>query len=487
VIAPSQRQDLGLRPWPEAPSPHRSFWLRQALAQDGGARIEPLGGDQRFDVCIIGGGFTGLWTALRLRERDAGLSIAIVEADVCGAGASGRNSGGTGHWWSKAPILLRALGSEDGAYLLDRSVAILDDMRSYIAAHEIDCQLRREPAAWTTTTQAQVGGWNAVFAAAGKLDRTPPYRILDKEELRERFGTGPFFTGVVEDAGTRIQPALLARALRRQAIRQGIRIFERSPVTRILSRDLDVLVEGRQGSIVAGQIVLAANAWMAHLPAFRARTMVVSSEIVITEPIGDIVRERGLAHRPGGVTSSQMLNYGGYTPDGRVYVGGAGGTMAFRSRIGPEFDYSARAVASVKRDFAYLYPELHDVPVVDGWSGPIDRSASGFPMVGRLDDPRIHYAIGFTGHGVSATAMAGHAIAGALLDIETPWTHAAALLQRMTDRIFPPEPLRYVAGRVVRRSVARKELAERDARLPSWWDRKLAPAAVATWRASSTL
>lgn len=487
MLAPSRRQDLRLRPWPGGPVSNRSFWLKQALAQDGDARIEALGGDQRFDVCIVGGGFAGLWTALRLREQDAGLSIAIVEADVCGAGASGRNSGGTGHWWSKAPVLLRTLGREDGAYLLDRSVAILDDLRGYIAAHQIDCQLRREPAAWTTTTRAQVGGWNAVFAAAEKLDRPPPYRVLDPEELRERFGKGPFFTGVVEEAGTRIQPALLARALRRQALAQDIRIFERSPVERIASRDWDVLVEGRNGSIAAGQVVLAANAWMAHLPPFRARTMVVSSEIVITEPIGDIVQERGLARRPGGVTSSLMLNYGGYTPDGRVYVGGAGGTMAFRSRIGPEFDYSPQAVASVRRDFAYLYPELHDVPVVDGWSGPIDRSASGFPMVGRLDDPRIHYAIGFTGHGVSATAMAGHAIAGALLGMQTPWTHAATLLQGMTDRIFPPEPLRYLAGRVVRSSVARKELAERDDRVPSWLDRKLAPVAVATWRARSTI
>jgi glycine/D-amino acid oxidase-like deaminating enzyme len=479
--APSTHVDLTFRPWPRHASPHRSFWLREALAADAGAEGAPLTGDHRYDVCIVGGGFTGLWTALRLREQDAALRIAIVEADICGSGASGRNSGGTGHWWGKLPVLLRLLGTDDAKEVLAKSVGILDDIRSFVAREEIDCKLRREPAAWTTTTRAQVGGWNAVYAAADRIGLTPPYRRLDPAEIRALFGRGPFYTGVVEDAGTRLQPALLARGLRCLACDRGIDIFEHTAVSFIISRAADVLVDTGTGRIATQQVVLAANAWMAHLPQFRASTMVVSSEIVITEAIPEVIAHFGLANRPGGVTSSQMLNYGGYTPDRRVYVGGAGGTIAYRAKIGPGFDRSAWATASVEGDFRYLYPELAEIPIVEAWSGPIDRSATGLPVFGRLSDPRVHYAIGYTGHGVAASAIGGRAIADAILNRDTEWTNVARLLRRTQQRIFPPEPLRYLAGRVVQKAVVRKETAERLGQRVGPFDSRLAKLAYATF------
>ncbi len=140
-------------------------------------RLEPpnrLFGEQPFDVCIVGGGFTGLWTANRLRDQDAGASIAIVEADLCGAGASGRNSGGISHWWSKLPTLLRTLGRDDATFLLDRSVAILDDIRGFVAREQIDCELRRGPSVWTATARAHVGAWEGVLRAAEKIGSSEP-------------------------------------------------------------------------------------------------------------------------------------------------------------------------------------------------------------------------------------------------------------------------------------------------------------------------
>ncbi|HEY1722966.1 MAG TPA: FAD-binding oxidoreductase [Magnetospirillaceae bacterium] len=472
--------DLSFRPWLRR-APHRSYWLREALASDAMLEQPSLTGDHRYDVCIVGGGFTGLWTAIRLREQDAALRIAIVEADICGSGASGRNSGGTGHWWGKLPTLLRLLGKDDGVQVLNQSVAILDDLRGFIAAEGIDCRLRRGPAAWTTTTKAQVGGWNAVYAAAERAGVTPPYRKMEAAEIRGLFGQGPFFTGVVEENGTRIQPALLARALHRLALARGIDIFEHTPVSFIASREADVLVHLSTGQVAAQQVVLAANAWMAHLPQFRASTMVVSSEIVITDPIPGVLKQHGLENRPGGVTSSPMLNYGGYTPDGRVYVGGGGTTIAYRAQVGAAFEHSPRATASVTRDFRYLYPELTNIPVAESWSGPIDRSTTGLPVFGRLSDPRIHYAIGYTGHGVAATAIGGRAIADAILDRDTVWTDVARLLRRAHVGIFPSEPLRYLGGRLVQKAVVRKEKAERAQRPAAKADVRLAKLAYVTW------
>jgi glycine/D-amino acid oxidase-like deaminating enzyme len=209
---------------------------------------------------------------------------------------------------------------------------------------------------------------------------------------------------------------------------------------------------------------------------------VVSSDIVATDPIPDILKERGLASRPGSRNSRLMLNYGGKTPDGRVYLGRGGGTIAYDAHIGPEFDYSPKQAKEVEADFRYLYPELSDVPITRGWAGPIDRSTIGLPWFGQLADDRIHYAIGFAGHGVSATAIAGRAIAARLAGRSDEWTDTAACLWRARQGSFPPEPIRYIGGHFVRGAVLRKELAENAGRKPSVLDKRLAalaPASVA--------
>ncbi len=470
--------DFHFRPW-RGPPRVRSLWMENALARED-CDTRTFAGDASYDVCIIGGGFTGLWTAIRLREFDAGIGIAIVEADLCGAGASGRNSGGTGHWWSKLPTLFKALGKNDATFLLNKSVSILDDMSEFIARNGIDCELRRGSSTWTATAPAQVGAWNAMFRAAEKMGLEPPYTHMSKEELRALFGAGPYYAGVVEGGAMRVQPALLARGLRKVALAGRVDIFEKSPVTRVRSGASGVTVETAIGRITAQQVVLAANAWMAHLPEFRSSVMVVSSDIIATDPIPDILKERGLDSRPGSRNSRLMLNYGGRTPDGRVYLGRGGGTIAYDAHIGPEFDYSSKQSKEVEADFRYLYPELRDIPITRGWGGPIDRSTIGLPWFGQFADERIHYAIGYAGHGVSATAIAGRTISARVVGRTDEWIDTAACLWRARQGSFPPEPIRYVGGHFVRAAVLRKELAENAGRKPSVLDDRLAAFAPAT-------
>jgi len=201
--------DLAFRPWhaPRGGTPHRALWIEDALALEAPSPPSQLAGDERFDICIVGGGFTGLWTAIRLRELDAGASIAIVEADLCGTGASGRNSGGMGHWWSKLPTLLRVLGKDDATLVLGKSVQILDDIRDFVAQQQIECELRRGPSVWSATAKAHVGAWGGVLRAADTIGLQPPYRTLSAQELRAMLGQGPYYAGVVEDDATRVQPA----------------------------------------------------------------------------------------------------------------------------------------------------------------------------------------------------------------------------------------------------------------------------------------
>src|SRR5580692_4601277 len=123
----SRMIDYRFRPW-RGPPRVRSLWIDEALARESGEAPQMFGGDVKADVCIVGGGFAGLWTAIRLREFDSNARIVILEADLCGSGASGRNSGGTGHWWSKLPTLIRLLGPEDAKKLLHASVQAVDDI-----------------------------------------------------------------------------------------------------------------------------------------------------------------------------------------------------------------------------------------------------------------------------------------------------------------------------------------------------------------------
>lgn len=481
--------ELRLRRWdtPGDASRVRSLWIDEALQADA-TLAAPLGEDARCDVCIVGGGFTGLWTALRLREQSPSLSVMILEADFCGAGASGRNSGGVGSWWGKLSTLIRLLGEEDAVRVLRASNAAVQDIEAFVTQVGIECELRRGPAVWSATARAQLGAWEGAFKAAAQVGLDPPWRRLDATQLQDLVGNaGPWLGGVVDDRALRVQPALLARGLQREVLRQGVVIHERTPVSQIRGAPSGLQVRTQAGHVVAcDRVVMAANAWMAHLPQFRPHIAVLSSEIVATAPIPEILADRGMSRRPGGINSRLMLNYGGITPRGQVYLGRGGGSIAFRAHVGAQFDHSARQLAEVEDDFRFLYPELRDVPIARGWSGPIDRSMTGLPWFGELPGcARVHYAIGYSGHGVGASALGGRILASRVLGRRDEWSALADVFLRARRGHFPPEPIRHIGGRLVRNAVARKERAEREGRPPARVDvllSRFAPGTISDFR-----
>lgn len=481
----SDDRELRFRPWRvTAPVTRpRSLWFDQALDRERPSDASRLRGVVRADVCLIGGGFTGLWTAIRLREAEPSLDVVVVEADLCGSGASGRNSGGVGHFWTKLPTLVKSLGRDDALALVSSSLDAIADLEAFVETHGVDCQVRHGPTVWGATTPNQVGAWQGTLDVARRIGVETPYRELSTEELHELFGPAPYLAGLIQEQGTSVQPAFLARGLRRAAIELGVMVYESTPVTSVVSQPRHVAVHAEGGGRVdAERVVLGANAWMAHLPDFKPRIMVLSSDVVATDPIPDLIADRGLANRPNAINSRLMLNYGGRSRDGRIYLGRAGGTLAYNARITPDFDRSPRQGQEIEKDFRFLYPQLPDVPIKHCWSGAVDRSPTGLPWFGRLQhDARIHYGIGYTGHGVSATVTGGHILASMVLQKDDDWVALNELFERMRTGAFPPEPLRFIGGRIVRRSLARKEVAERDGRRVSRLDRALARFAPGTF------
>ncbi len=469
--------DFRLRPF--VARPPRAPWIVDALA--GEPPPVPFGGEASVDVCIIGGGFSGLWTALRLREQDAALSIAVLEADRCGTGASGRNSGAAGHWWTRLPLLLKCLGAEDAMAVIRASEAAVADIHDFVAQHGIACEARFERSVWAVTAPGRPGAWGPMMRAAEGIGVTPPQRPVPAEEMRAMYGDAPYFAGVMEERATRLNPAALARGLRRVALAQGIAVHEATAVVRVSSAADHVLVETAGGRIRAQQVVLAANAWMANLAPFRDEVMVLSSDMVATDPIPQVLAARGLRGRPGGTNSRMMLNYGGVTPAGQVYLGRGAGVLGFGGRVTAGMHHAPAQLRQLQADFRHLYPELRDQPLPHGWGGPIDRSTTGMPQFGTLAaDPRVHYALGYTGHGVGATSLCGRVLASAVLGRRDHWHNIGALMGRVRNGRYPAEPLRYLAASVVQGAVRRKEIAERDGRKPGRLDVALAPLALAT-------
>jgi putative aminophosphonate oxidoreductase len=448
----------------------RSWWLREALGDEAQAR--PLEGALRADVCIVGGGYTGLWTALRIAELEPGCDVVLVEADVCGGGASGRNGGFALTFWHHFLALERACGTEEALRLGRASADAVESIGAFCGANGIDAGYRKDGWLWTATNRAQVGAWAGTVAALERHGERPFLPVPDGE-VPERAGSPRHLAAVFEPTAATLQPALLARGLRRVAIERGIRIFENSPMVE-LERGATPVVRVASGSVRADRVVVAMNAWSAGVGGLRRAFVTVSSDIVLTASAPERL---GLRDGVGVSDSRLMVHYCRATPDGRLAFGRGGGALGFGRRVGAAFDGASPRAAWVHASLRSLYPALDGVPLAASWTGPIDRSFDGLPFFTLLGRPDILCGAGFSGNGVGPSVLAGRILASMALGRHDEWS-GSGLVRRPPDGL-PPEPVRYLGGRIVRAAVARKERAEDDGREPSRLARRLARLAPA--------
>jgi len=444
-----------------AQGPHRSLWLQEAL---GDAPTEPsLSGTARADVAIIGGGFVGLWTAIRIKEREPACDVVLLEQDVCGGGASGRNGGMALSWWPKLASLAKICGAQEAVRLCRLSEEAITEIDHFCARHGIDARFRRDGMLWTATSPAQVGAWEAVVRSTEELGLRVFERV-ERDEVVARAGSETHLAGVREPSGACLQPALLARGLRRAALAAGVRIHERTRVTSF-SRERPVEVRTHGGVLRADRLVVAMNAWAAALPELRRALIVVSSDIVATPPIPERLDAMGWTGHDAITDSQMMVNYYRRTADGRVAFGKGTGELALGGRIGSRYDRADDRATMTTAEFRRYYPSLADVPIDTCWGGPVDRTPNSVPLLGRLGGrEHIVYGVGWSGNGVAPSVIGGRVLAGLALGRDDEWTRLP-LVDRRHDH-FPPDPVRFVAGRLVREAVIRKERAELRGRTP---------------------
>lgn len=430
----------GPRPQVPPPGDARSYWLQEALAHDPGELCPPLDARVAADVCVVGGGFAGLWTALELRRREPSLRIALLEADICGGGASGRNGGFVSASWFYLPLLARVFG--DGpAIRYARMVADqVAEIGRWCSDNGVDAWFHHEGMALV-----EAGEWqedardDAVrFAAAHGLGGV--LEPIDAEEAR-RIADSPRFVGGLFDRDcATIQPARLARGLRRVALERGVRIFEGTRVRRV-ERARPAVVRTDGGAVRAEQVVFATGAWAAGWPEFRRSFVNLVDYVVATEPILDRLERIGWTSHVGIADGREFLYYLRTTEDGRIVIGGGSSGVLFGAKVGRASTHDRRVAGVAAAGLEWLFPQLQGVRFTHAWGGPIDTTVAFAPFYVTLPPGNFHAGLGYSGHGIAATRIGGRILASMALGTEDEWTALPVVGEPVAK--LPPEPFRW--------------------------------------------
>ena len=363
-----------------------------------------LEGALRADVCIVGGGFTGLNTALELVER--GLSVVLLEARRIGWGASGRNGGqlirGLGHDVERfAPLI-----GQDGVLALKRlGLEAVQLVRQRIERHAIACDLT-----WGYCDLANKPSHLDGFAAEREellaLGYAHELRLLGADELPEVIDSRRFVGGMIDMGSGHLHPLNLALGEAEAAARAGVRLFEQSPVIR-LEHGSRVRVHTAQGQVEADSLVLACNAYLGRLePSLGGKVLPAGSYIVATEPLGEARAHQLIPQNMALCDQRVALDYFRLSADHRLLFGGA-------------CHYSGRdpqnIAAYMRPKMLKVFPQLADVRIDFQWGGMIGIGANRLPQIGRLaEHPNVFYAQAYAGHGLNATHLAGKLLAEAI-------------------------------------------------------------------------
>jgi glycine/D-amino acid oxidase-like deaminating enzyme len=439
---------------------HRSWWFEEAAA-DPAVAFEPrppLAGEIEADVVVLGGGYTGLWTAWFLTEEAPGIDVVLLEQDVCGSGPSGRNGGFCYGLWDDLELLVRLFGDERALGLARAAQRSVDGIEAWLRDHGVDAWFRRAGHLSVATSPAQDGAWRGLVREAARLGVADGrFVALDATQVRARCDSPVFRAGLLQPDNATLQPARLALGLRRGLLERGVRIHEGSPVRRVAAGP-PVVAETPGGRVRARDGVLALGAWTASLPRFRRAVVPRGTYIVVTAPAPERLAAIGWTGGEGLGDWRTALRYLRTTPDGRIAFGAAAATAGLGTGLGPRLRYDERSIAKLVRDLRRFFPSFADVAIEAAWGGPMDVTALHLPSFGTLAGGAVRYGVGYTGGGVGPCHLGGGILAALVLGIEDERTTLP--LVGLEPRPFPPEPLRSVGAALAQGAIVRKDDAE---------------------------
>jgi glycine/D-amino acid oxidase-like deaminating enzyme len=438
------------------------YWLEEA------GDVSPLPelvGERSVDVVVIGGGYTGMWTAWQIKRLEPGASVALLEAGVCGHGPSGRNGGFCNVMWFSLPNMRQRWG--DGAAL-----AVARASREAVVGIEEFCRdegvgawFRRGGYLQVSTAPAHDGAWKETVAACRELAQIDAVQPLASGQVAERCASPAFRGGAFYPDAATVQPARLALGLRQRLLDAGVEIFERSPVHRLEGSPSGMVARTPQGAVRAAAAVVAiGGAAKSPRGPLRNALTVTSSHIVLTEPVPDVLEEIGWTGGECITDSRSLIDYFRTTPDGRIAFGWGGGRIALGARLLGRSEIDAEVVEAAAERLRDYFPALAGRRITHAWGGPIDVSPTHIPIVVPLRGSRAFAAAGYTGNGVGPSHMVGRTLASLALDRRDD--HSRLPMVDPTPQRVPPEPFHWLGGELIRKALTSKEHAELSAQAP---------------------
>ena len=416
---------------------------------------ETLPQDWRADVTIVGAGFTGLWTALFLKELEPNISIAVLEQGVSGFGASGRNGGIVAETLDHSHELAAAhFGVAEARELARLGRENLDELERFLQERRIDAEFSRAGQLIMALTPAHVAQLKASVDFAHNLG-VGDWRFLSAEEAQAEVRSPLYLGALRAPRSALLHPIKLLDGLKREALRMGVRLFEHTPVTGFSFRDGRAMALSPTGSATSEKIVLATNAYTHHLwPSLLKRFIPVYDYILVSDPLTPSQREELGWHQNRGVTDARtFFNYYRLTSDGRVLWGTSEAVYYKGNRVDRSCDHSAEHYASLQASFGRHFPQVEGLRFPYAWGGPICSTTRLTPFFGSTAGGRVCYGLGYTGHGIGSTRLAGKILAHLVLGRKTPLTELSMVRHKPFP--YPPEPLRGVAVKAVTRALRR--------------------------------
>ncbi len=433
-----------------------------------------LPGDVDVDVAIVGAGFTGLWTAYYLSERDPSLRIAVLEREVAGFGASGRNGGWVSGLFPVSRERLASLAGSSRRNATAMTTAMresVDEVGRVAREEDVDCDFHKGGTVVMARTAVQVARARAEIADAYAWgDTDADIRLLDASEAADHVRASRVLAATYTPHCARVHPAKLVRGLARVVEARGVRIYERTAVRAIAPSS----VLTGEGRVRAEYVVRATEGYTPDLAGMRRAVVPVYSLVVATEPLPAAVwDEIGLAGRPTFTDHRHLIVYGQRTADDRLVFGGRGAPYHFASSIEPEFDREARVFDGLRETLTDLFPATAGHGFTHEWGGPLGIARDWMASVGLDRTTGVGWAGGYVGDGVSTTNLAGRTLADLITEADStlvslPWVNHRS-------RSWEPEPVRWLGINAGLRTMTTADHEERLTKRPSLLAKAMAP------------
>ncbi|MFF2008690.1 NAD(P)/FAD-dependent oxidoreductase [Streptomyces sp. NPDC058195] len=436
------------------------FWLDDPGRPEA---TSALVGNVRCDLLVVGGGYSGLWTALIAKERDPSCDVVLVEGEEIGWAASGRNGGfcesslthGLGNGFERWPdelARLERLGETN-----------LQEMEDAIGRHGIDCDWERTGALDVATEPHHLAELRelAELSARYGAERT----LLDADETRAEISSPTFLGALRDDSTAMLNPARLAWGLKRACLGLGVRVHERTRAVSVEESGAGISVRTPYGSVLAGRVALATNAFPSLLKRHRLYTVPVYDYALMTQPLtAGQLASVGWRSRRGFSDAANQFHYVRLSADNRILWGGYDTLYHFRGKVRAEHDQRPETFATLARHFFRTFPQLEDLRFTHAWGGAIDTCTRFSAFFDTTHRGRVAYAAGYTGLGVGATRFGAEVMLDLLAGASTERTRLEMVRRKPLP--FPPEPARWAGIQATRWSLAR---ADRQAGRRNLW------------------